>query len=61
MNSKKLIGFAIAFVSFVLLFKPAFIDIGEINPTVQLMAYLGMLAGAIVAGVLTNGGEEKSH
>lgn len=59
--SKKLIGFALAIAAFVLLFKPAFIDIGHNNPTVQLMAYLGMLVAVIVAGFLTNGGEEKSH
>lgn len=57
MNVKKLGGFVLVLASFVLLFEPAFINIGHNNPTVQLFAYVGMLTCAVVAGFLTNQGE----
>lgn len=60
MSKNKIIGFGLALVLFVLLFQPAFIDASVDKPMTHLFAFLGLLVGMVVSGILTNQGEKES-
>lgn len=61
MSRNKIIGFGLAIVLFAALFKPAFINIHPENALVQLLAFIVLLVGTVVAGFLTNSGPDNGH